>query len=439
MANPMQKKSRRSFIIGVLVAVILMGIVVAFLLVQISKLKQEEAARLESQKKIYALNVNVKSGQLITQNMLKQIDIDQAVIPSNAVQNVDQYYLEDQYGNTVQTVKENQVKLTKTIGLNEDEEQSNNENLVTVVNMYDQQYIIENLSGDTGEVRVTLDQDGNIVQSIKEIEQDEDGEEVVRIETYVLINGEQHAIENLNNNVGTTEINGQTVSITMHEEVRQVILEGLPVMAKIDMNKNTILTSDAISESFEIVNGSTRKQEYNMIAVPADIETDDIVDIRLRTPTGTDYIVVSKKRVSILELGTTSSVNTIYLDLSEEETLLMSNAIVEAYIMEGSRLYLTRYVEAGMQEASIPTYIPSNAVINLIGSNPNIVDEAKNALIVKYNENYTQARGDIEGSMSLLETDEKQEAVGEGITEEITKAQEERESYLDALAGASAQ
>ena len=164
MANPMQKKSRRSFIIGVLVAVILMGIVVAFLLVQISKLKQEEAARLESQKKIYALNVNVKSGQLITQNMLKQIDIDQAVIPSNAVQNVDQYYLEDQYGNTVQTVKENQVKLTKTIGLNEDEEQSNNEDLVTVVNMYDQQYIIENLSGDTGEVRVTLDQDGNIEQ-----------------------------------------------------------------------------------------------------------------------------------------------------------------------------------------------------------------------------------------------------------------------------------
>ena len=92
-----------------------------------------------------------------------------------------------------------------------------------------------------------------------------------------------------------------------------------------------------------------------------------------------------------------------------------------------------------MQEASIPTYIPSNAVINLISSNPNIVDEAKNALIVKYNENYTQARGDIEGSMSLLETDEKQEAVGEGITEEITKAQEERESYLDALAEASAQ
>ena len=38
MANPMQKKSRRSFILGVLVAVIIMGIVVAILLVQIMRM-----------------------------------------------------------------------------------------------------------------------------------------------------------------------------------------------------------------------------------------------------------------------------------------------------------------------------------------------------------------------------------------------------------------
>ena len=104
MANPMQKKSRRSFILGILVAVILMGIVVAFLLVQISKLKQEEEERIASQVKIYALNQDVKSGQLITPNMLDQIQIDKGVIPSNAVQNVDQYFLVDQDGNTVETV-----------------------------------------------------------------------------------------------------------------------------------------------------------------------------------------------------------------------------------------------------------------------------------------------------------------------------------------------
>ena len=38
MANPMQKKSRRSFLLGILVAVIIMGIVVAILLMQIMRM-----------------------------------------------------------------------------------------------------------------------------------------------------------------------------------------------------------------------------------------------------------------------------------------------------------------------------------------------------------------------------------------------------------------
>ena len=357
MANPMQKKSRRSFILGILVAVILMGMVVAFLLLQISKLKQQEEERIAAQVKIYALNQDVKSGQLITPNMLTQIQIDKGVIPSNAVQNVDQYFLADQDGNTVETV------------INEETEEP-----VTCVNIDGQQYPIENLDGDSG----------------------------------------------------TITINGQS---------REIKIEGLPAMAKIDMTKNTILTSDSISESFEIVSNSTRKQEYNMIAIPADIETDDVVDVRLRMPNGTDYIVVSKKRITVLDLGTTSSLSTISLELDESETLMMSNAIVESYIMEGSRLYISRYVEAGIQEASVATYIPSDVVINLVNSNPNIVQEAKNAMITRYNENATQIRGDINNEISKIEEDQRETNINSGVADEITAAQEERQSYLDALAG----
>ena len=70
------------------------------------------------------------------------------------------------------------------------------------------------------------------------------------------------------------------------------------------------------------------------------------------------------------------SASTIWVNLTEEETLMMSNAIVEAYMMEGAILYTTKYIEPGMQVASTPTYIPSEAVINLVQSDPNIVERS---------------------------------------------------------------
>ena len=48
------------------------------------------------------------------------------------------------------------------------------------------------------------------------------------------------------------------------------------------------------------------------------------------------------------------------IELSEDEILAMSCAIVEAYRINGSKLYATKYVEPGMQDAAIPTY-PINA------------------------------------------------------------------------------
>lgn len=44
---------------------------------------------------------------------------------------------------------------------------------------------------------------------------------------------------------------------------------------------------------------------------------------------------------------------------------MMSSAIVESYMVKGSKLYATRYVEAGTQEAATPTYLP-NADVTLL-------------------------------------------------------------------------
>ena len=118
MANPMQKKSRRCFILGVLVAVLIMGIVVAILLMQIMRMQQAEEERVASQIKVYALNMNVKSGQIITPDMLSQIETSRDAVPTNAVQDVTNYYLVDQDGNQIVTVvtdEETKEKATAVI------------------------------------------------------------------------------------------------------------------------------------------------------------------------------------------------------------------------------------------------------------------------------------------------------------------------------------
>ena len=69
----------------------------------------------------------------------------------------------------------------------------------------------------------------------------------------------------------------------------------LLLLQKVNLSKNAVLTSGMVAEVDERTEDSTRTQEYNMIALPTDIETGDTIDIRLRMPDGTDYIVISKK------------------------------------------------------------------------------------------------------------------------------------------------
>lgn len=207
----------------------------------------------------------------------------------------------------------------------------------------------------------------------------------------------------------------------------------LEVVAKIDIAANTIVTANMLTTTDNINTDDVRVEEYNMISLPADLETGDTVDVRLRMPDGTNYIVVSKKKVTVMDQGGIPSLNTISLELSEGEILMMSNAIVESYIMEGSRLYLTRYVEPGMQAGAITTYVPSGDVQNLIAQDPNIVNEAKQELVNRINTYGQLNRGNINDELNSIEADDRADAVSEGTTSEISSAQDARQSYLDSM------
>ena len=202
-------------------------------------------------------------------------------------------------------------------------------------------------------------------------------------------------------------------------------------IAKIALKPGTILSADMLYIDATPTQNDTRKEEYNMIILPTTLEDGEYVDIRLEMPNGLNYIVVSKKQVTIPYIGGSQSPDIIELELNEDEILTLSSAIVEAWQLKGSRIYATRYVEAGIQAAATPTYSMPREVVQLILSNPNVVDQAKNALNARYNnDSRTQINNQIQSQADQLQTNEEA-----GRDESITKSEESRKKYLDSLVG----
>ena len=355
--NPMQRKARNSFLLGMLLTLVVAGLVIALLFIQLKNYKDKEAEEQANSVKVWVLRQNVISGQVITTDMLTQQVVNKTLVPANAVGNItilDNYALEDKEGNEIIT------------------EYKNNNST-----MY--------LSKDGTKYELTLEDTGNY-------------------------------------------------SYTENREKKYVELAQVPIIAKVDMNKNTIITPEMISKSDEKVTDDLRKQEYNMLQLQTQIESGEYIDVRLSLPNGLDYIVVSKKQVEIPQINGNNSVDTIWLKLKEDEILAMNNAIVESYKILGSRLYVTPYVEAGMQEAATPTYVPSGEVINAIRNNPNIIQTAKDALVSRYSQNASVRNDYINPAISASGA-EGEENVKTKVQESVTATKTERQGYLDSLSG----
>ena len=257
--------------------------------------------------------------------------------------------------------------------------------------------------------------------------QDENGNEVYSDKDglYIQDGSSKVRIEMDDNGNYTKKVNGgkETVKLT-----------NVPLIAKVDMKSNTVITRALVAQSDEVNTDDVRTQEFNMVTLPTTLETGDFVDIRLRLPNGVDYIVVSKKEVSIPDIAGIPSTDTIEVKLSEEEILTMSNAIVEAYIMNGSELYAAKYTDPGNQTKSTPTYPVSKETMDLINSDSNIIETAKQALWARYN---TDQRNGTVNSQLNNHSEEATDNVETGIQEQIQKQKELRENYLEALNGSA--
>lgn len=138
----------------------------------------------------------------------------------------------------------------------------------------------------------------------------------------------------------------------------------------------------------------TRDYEIAVANLMVNQENHDIVDIRIWFPDGSDYIVLSKKEIYNLAMGS----STFDSLLNEEEILRLQSATVDG-LLNGGKIYTTRYVEPTLQEAATEFYPVNEAVLALIQSgDPNILTRATETLNMS-------ARMDLEARLNNLSPD----------------------------------
>ena len=411
-SNPIQKKVRNSMLLGALITLVITGIIIGLLLMQLMKVNKEQEELKASYVSVYTLSQDVKSGQVLTEDMFKLGNVLLEHVPNNATTDIStftNYSLSDSEGNKVYTDKEG-TYLVKT-----------SEYLEVFLDESGKYYTY----ASNGE-KTNLD---NI--NSRNVIQDEYGMFIVqetqgKTRLYKEDLTDQYYILRVRYN--TAENSNQPV-----REKENITILGAPLIAKVDMNSNTVLTLDLISVG-SLITADVRKQEYNAIVLPMDLATGDYVDIRLQLPSGQDFIVVSKKSVEIPIVQGMDSTDTVWMQLSEDEILSMSCAIVEAYRINGSKLYATKYTDPGMQEAAIPTYPINAETVALIQADPNVTETAMNNLRARYNASLRN-----EYINNELQKDGNSESNIPGkINESITKTQDQRKQYLEGLANDAA-
>lgn len=148
--------------------------------------------------------------------------------------------------------------------------------------------------------------------------------------------------------------------------------EAIGKVTKLPLTINTLLVEPMLFENGETPQ-DLRNQEFSLMKLPLLLNVGDFVDVRINFPGGQDYIVLSKKKVEHLLNGT------IWYELNEEEILMMSSAIVDAYINNAS-IYALSYVDPYMQKEAVVNYPPNEIVIDLMKLDPNIVKRATNEM-----------------------------------------------------------
>lgn len=195
------------------------------------------------------------------------------------------------------------------------------------------------------------------------------------------------------------------------EEYNYITEEDLGSTAIVDIYEGmTVMDNMVTPVSIE---SDTREYEMQVVNLMTDQQENDVVDIRIMFPDGSDFLVLPKKQIKNLNLP-----NCVFWTyLNEEEILRMASATIDAYTITGTKIYATRYVESNLQEEAVPTYMVNAAVADQMDPTCSYYD--KNLLTKAETTLNTIARSNLEESLAVL-SDERLAAVAEGHNLEDT-------------------
>jgi len=430
-SNPMQRKSRNSFLLGIIVTLLITGVIIAMLLLMLKQKSDEIKAAEQAKRVVYTLTQNVKAGQILTEDMFALKSIHSDSIPSNATSTplvIDSWFLQTKEGERVCTGKYG-LYLDRSLG------DKAADTIIEV--MQNAGEVVEDSKGNellVGDYYVDVNGTIEKVTSNSNLLQDEYGMFFVDTQGNDMITRVYQ--ESATDEFYIFRIDATSMNNGSNTRIKEYIdIKNVPVLARVDMNANTVITEQLVVQSSEIVTDDTRQEEYNMITLPIDLMTNDYVDIRLRTADGQNFIVVAKAQVDIpIDVNGSYIPDKIRVNLREDEILAMSSAMVEAYGLKGAELYVTKYVDPAMQEAALPTYTPNAAVTALIQSNPNIVEIAKEELAARYSEAAKTARNRyLQESINAMEPNEYIQNIQTDVDKSIGNSLTTRKQYLETL------
>lgn len=225
--------------------------------------------------------------------------------------------------------------------------------------------------------------------------------------------------------VGVKEVSSpiDAYSIVPDNDILQILGSPIGRKLKIPVFDKTIVTESMFYTEDDEVERDERKKEFNMITLPSDLEAGDYIDVRMLCPTGEDYLVVTGKEV--LSIGLNADTNTIVLDLSEEELIRLSAAIIESYVQDSINIYAVKYVNSNQQlfEEAEMNYVEryTNAVEELISGDYALAyAEAIEGLEPLKDENGEVKRNES-GEIMYPEVDVERKTVYDYTTEEIAQ------------------
>jgi len=412
--NPLEQKARSSFIKGIIITAFIAAIAIGILIWRLMATNEELTTEKQKIGTALVLANDVTSGQLLTETDFTSVSVFKSTLPAGATSTATQlnsYLLEDVDGNKIDQVSEitynGQTFFYKTSAINNS---------------------IKTLVTNAGGQIVSNGQLAIHFNSTDSVEGEEDAAVTTMKQTFPDYKTYTEVFKQTSGGYVYKQEDGTLVPIELNENA---------IVAKIDMQKNTIVTSSMFSKATEQITDDLREIELNMLSLPTTLKDNETIDIRLRLPSGADYIVLSKKTVTLIKNSDGYMPNDIVIKGTEAELLQLNSAIIETYQMleQGAKLYAVKYTDPGMQGELTTTYVPSKEILVMIQNDPNVVTEAANKILEYYQKDTTAGvngggRQMIDSTLSAVEADERASGISSGVSSEVSTIQSTREEYL---------